>query len=162
MTKKLFSANVETIIENCTDCYWFDEGSTWCDNLNKQIDENVLIPSWCPLPDAPKEKQMAAPCKKVPITVYVPAGKYCEGYTFKCPMLQDGHAGYYCVIIPDSFWLPVSNWIPKHSACPSLRSKANALTHDEIVNHRLRIMKQAAKDWRLGELLDRHDGEEDI
>jgi len=91
--------------------------------------------------------------KKVAIKVYVPAGEYCQGYTFKCPMLQDGYAGWYCVIIAEAFWMPTEFWIKKHKRCPSLFTKANKLTEQDIVNERLRTVKKAGKEQRLDELL---------
>jgi hypothetical protein len=100
------------------------------------------------------------PAKKVAIKVYVPAGDYCEGYTYKCPMLQDGHAGAYCVIIPDAFWLLHPSWIKKHTQCPSLLAKGNKLTEKDVVNERLRTFKKAAKQHREDEILDSNEDDE--
>jgi hypothetical protein len=86
------------------------------------------------------------PAKKVAITVYVPAGKYCIGATYQCPMLMmmGNHPGYYCCIIPESVWW---DWqeIVKHYKCPSLFHKSNNMNEEELQKDRMRTFKKAIK-----------------
>jgi hypothetical protein len=93
------------------------------------------------------------PIKKVPIEVYVPAGKFCQGYTFRCPLLIDSvnSTASFCVIIPESFEWDYT-WIKKNPKCPSLLKKRNALSYEDAVNHRMRIVKKAAKDGLLSSI----------
>ena len=87
------------------------------------------------------------PAKKVAIKVYVPAGEWCESYTYKCPMLLAGHDGLFCVLVPESYW-PSHAWIKKPDTCPSWLSQGNKLTEKDLVNERLRTFKKAAKERR--------------
>ena len=99
------------------------------------------------------------PSKKVAIKVYVPAGRWCQGYSFKCPMLQDGHVGFYCALIPEGIWFNTHGWIKKHNKCPSLLAKGNKLTDKDILNLKLRTFQKAARDNRLDNYLSHLDND---
>jgi hypothetical protein len=58
---------------------------------------------------------------EIPVTVNVPGGRFCQGATYKCPLLQESanHPAYFCVVIDDSFWMK-SDEILKNPKCPSI------------------------------------------
>lgn len=102
---------------------------------------------------------MGNPIKKVAIKVYVPSGDICEGATFKCPMLLDmsNIPACFCVLIPDSFWYNHERKT-KNKQCPSLyHAKANKLSEDDIINHKLRLIKQCVKHGTLDQLTNKNN-----
>jgi hypothetical protein len=75
---------------------------------------------------------------------------------------MNGWAGYYCVLLPESFLWPTSGWIKKFNRCPSLFNKSNKLSEKDIIDHKLRLFQKAVKNHEVDTLINEIDDEKEF